>query len=60
MWTPQVGYGHGLWLLLITAAVGVAALFWAQQHSALRYRAEIASKYLAQRAIHPAQPKELE
>ncbi|MEI8030447.1 MAG: MFS transporter [Comamonadaceae bacterium] len=60
MWTPQAGYGHGLWALLITAAVGVAALFWAQQHSPLRNHAEIASKYPAQREIHPAQPKELE
>jgi sugar phosphate permease len=60
MWTPQVGYGHGLWLLLITAAVGVAALFRAQQHSPLRSRAEIASKYPVQSALHPAHPKELE
>jgi hypothetical protein len=60
MWTPQVGYGHGLWLLLITAAVGVAALFRAQQHSPLRSRAEIAAKYPDQSALHPAHPKELE
>jgi MFS family permease len=44
MWTPQAGYGHGLWLLLITAAIGVAALFWAQQHSPLRNHHKIASK----------------
>jgi hypothetical protein len=44
MWTPQAGYGHGLWALLITAMVGVAALFWAQQHSPLRSRHEIAAR----------------
>jgi hypothetical protein len=60
MWTPQAGYGHGLWLLLITAAAGVAALFLAQQYSPLRKRAEIASKYQDQSALHPALPTELE
>jgi MFS family permease len=60
MWTAQAGYGHGLWALLITAAVGVAALFWAQQHSPLRNRDEIASKYPDQSALHPVHPKELE
>jgi hypothetical protein len=44
MWTPQAGYGHGLWALLITAAIGVAALFSAQRHSPLRNHHEIASK----------------
>ncbi len=33
MWSAPVGYGHGLWALLIAALVGVAALAWAQQHA---------------------------
>lgn len=32
MWTREVGYGPGLWVLLITACVGVVALYRAQQH----------------------------
>jgi MFS family permease len=34
MWTREVGYVSGLWVLLITACIGVAALYWAQQHAA--------------------------
>ena len=30
MWSPQVGYGHGLWLLLGLSVLGVAALMRAQ------------------------------
>ncbi len=33
MWSPQVGYSHGLWLLLGLSVLGVAALAWAQRHS---------------------------
>ena len=33
MWSASAGYGHGLWFLLVTAVVGVAALAWAQQHA---------------------------
>ncbi|MES2582611.1 MAG: MFS transporter [Pseudomonadota bacterium] len=33
MWSASAGYGHGLWALLVTAVVGVAALAWAQQHA---------------------------
>ncbi len=31
LWTPQAGYSHGLWLLLILSLVGVAALTLAQR-----------------------------
>jgi hypothetical protein len=37
LWTAQVGYTHGLWLLLALSAVGVGALMLAQQ-LALRSR----------------------
>jgi len=33
MWSPQVGYGHGLWLLLGLSVVGVLALVLAQRQS---------------------------
>jgi hypothetical protein len=33
MWSASAGYGPGLWFLLVTALVGVAALAWAQQHA---------------------------
>jgi hypothetical protein len=31
MWTPQVGYTYGLWLLLGLSVVGLTALVWAQR-----------------------------
>ncbi|TXT40359.1 MAG: major facilitator transporter [Comamonadaceae bacterium] len=34
MWSPQAGYSHGLWLLLVLSGLGVAALALAQ-HLAL-------------------------
>ena len=34
MWSPQTGYTAGLWLLLITSLLGVAALMGAQRLSA--------------------------
>ena len=33
MWSASAGYTPGLWAMLITALVGVAALAWAQQHA---------------------------
>jgi MFS family permease len=33
MWTPQVGYTYGLWLLLGLSVVGLTALVWAQRLS---------------------------
>jgi hypothetical protein len=30
MWTPEVGYTHGLRWLLIAGVMGVACLWWAQ------------------------------
>lgn len=33
LWTPQAGYSHGLWLLLVLSLVGVAALTLAQRLS---------------------------
>lgn len=33
LWSPQVGYGRGLWLLLILSIVGVSALIAAQKHA---------------------------
>lgn len=33
LWSPQSGYGHGLWLLLILSLVGVGALIAAQKHA---------------------------
>jgi len=38
MWTREVGYGPGLWVLLIIACVGVVALHWAQQHAVAQDR----------------------
>ncbi|MDD2880024.1 MAG: MFS transporter [Rhodoferax sp.] len=32
MWSPQVGYRHGLWLLLALSVLGVLALALAQRH----------------------------
>jgi MFS family permease len=32
MWSPQVGYSQGLWLLLALSVLGVAALALAQRH----------------------------
>ena len=34
MWTPAVGYVHGLWVMVIASLAGVVALAWAQQHAA--------------------------
>jgi MFS family permease len=31
MWTPEVGYAHGLRYLLLAGVVGVACLWWAQK-----------------------------
>ncbi len=31
LWQPQVGYRHGLWLLLVLSAVAIAALLMAQR-----------------------------
>jgi predicted MFS family arabinose efflux permease len=31
LWTPQVGYNHGLWLLLVLSLAGVGALMLAQR-----------------------------
>jgi MFS family permease len=36
MWNSHTGYVPGLWVLLVTACVGVAALSWAQQHAVAR------------------------
>jgi hypothetical protein len=33
MWSPQAGYSHGLWLLLVLSVAGVAALMGAQRLS---------------------------
>ena len=33
LWSPQAGYGRGLWLLLILSIVGVSALIAAQKHA---------------------------
>lgn len=33
MWSATAGYGYGLWVLLMVASVGVAALAWAQRHA---------------------------
>ena len=33
LWSPQAGYGRGLWLLLILSIVGVGALIAAQKHA---------------------------
>lgn len=33
LWSPQSGYGHGLWLLLILSLVGVGALIAAQKYA---------------------------
>ncbi|QTN30515.1 MFS transporter [Rhodoferax sp. AJA081-3] len=33
MWSASAGYTPGLWAMLITTLVGVAALAWAQQHA---------------------------
>lgn len=33
LWSPQSGYGPGLWLLLILSIVGVGALIAAQKHA---------------------------
>ena len=33
MWSPQAGYSHGLWLLLVLSVAGVAALMAAQRLS---------------------------
>lgn len=33
LWSPQSGYGPGLWLLLILSIVGVSALIAAQKHA---------------------------
>ena len=33
LWTPQVGYTHGLWLLLVLSLAGVGALMLAQHAS---------------------------
>jgi hypothetical protein len=30
MWTPEVGYTHGLRWLLVAGVLGVACLWWAQ------------------------------
>jgi hypothetical protein len=31
LWTPQLGYTHGLWLLLALSLLGVGALMLAQR-----------------------------
>lgn len=36
LWTPQAGYGHGLWALLLASVVALAALAGAQRLSAHR------------------------
>ena len=36
LWTPQVGYRHGIWLLLVLSLAGVAALMLAQRVSLSR------------------------
>jgi MFS family permease len=33
LWSPQTGYSHGLWLMLVLSLLGVASLAWAQQLS---------------------------
>ena len=33
MWSATAGYGPGLWVMLVVACVGVAALAWAQRHA---------------------------
>jgi hypothetical protein len=33
LWSPQTGYSHGLWLMLVLSLLGVASLTWAQQLS---------------------------
>ncbi|OIN92023.1 MAG: MFS transporter [Comamonadaceae bacterium CG1_02_60_18] len=37
MWSPQAGYGPGLWLLLVLSGVALAALMAAQRLSLRRY-----------------------
>ena len=36
LWTPQAGYGHGLWALLLASVVALVALAGAQRLSAQR------------------------
>lgn len=39
LWTPQAGYNHGLWLLLVASVMGVVALALAQRFSLLKRHA---------------------
>lgn len=43
MWSPQAGYGPGLWLLLVLSGVGVVALM-AVQRLTLRQRASLENR----------------